>query len=216
MPDSDRHENSTKIAGKPTELNSGRTGLPWPVLVIALLALAGLLTFAWNIGSRLLDGSSKQSAERLEPAETEPDAPEEDNLEPVSILPQSARIPSEGTTILEKRPDEGAQVSGFGAAPVAQGADIASGYAMDLGKADSFFDLSKRFAVIVTDNGPENFQRLEPRAVLIDTVAGLEARLLVGPFEDEDSAAEACSVLALPEDIECQPTLFEGELIARQ
>ena len=87
---------------------------------------------------------------------------------------------------------------------------------MDLGAADSFIDLTRRFATIVAENGENNFLRLEPRAVLRETVNGLEARLLVGPFDSEAEAAEACEVLILREGVVCTAQPFEGELIARE
>jgi hypothetical protein len=190
-----------------------QSGLPWPVLILAALALTALLFFVWTIGARLMGDGQKDADARLSPAGQQT-AEEQDAAlaEPISILPEMP----EGTTIMEKQPDASTSINGFASAPVAQGADIASGYAVDLGKGLSFLELSKRFASIVEENGPENFRRLEPRAILIDTVTGLEARLLVGPFETERAASEACEVLLLPDQLGCKPTQFEGELIARQ
>lgn len=128
---------------------------------------------------------------------------------PISILPPQP----DGVTVIARQPGTSSPAP---AAPVAQGAEIASGFAMDFGSAQSFVELSRRFARIAEENGPANFVRLEPRAVLKETLAGLEARLLVGPFESERDAAEACEVLILPEGITCQARPFEGESIARE
>lgn len=138
---------------------------------------------------------------------------------PLSLLPDEPQ----GVTIIEKQadlPETDTAVNGTTlpnpAAPIAQGAEVASGFAMDLGSADAFLELSRRFAAISETNGPENFQRLEPRAILRDTVSGLEARLLVGPFQTEDAARDACSVLILDPGMECSPAPFAGELIPRR
>lgn len=89
-------------------------------------------------------------------------------------------------------------------------------YAMELGGAQSFSELSTRFARIAGQNAEAGFDHLEPRATLRDTLEGLEARLLVGPFATQADALAACGGLALPQDILCRAVPFEGEVIARQ
>ena len=175
------------------------------VIVTAILAVIGLIYF----GSVLV--SEYYAALRSNSINNTGGKDGEDSGEPISILPQ----PPGGVTIIEKQAELQAPVIAPGA-PIASGSQLAQGYGMELGFALSFSDLTNRFAKIVADNGPENFQRLEPRAVLTDTVTGLAAKLLVGPFDKEQDAKEACEVLLLPEDIVCVATRFEGELIARE
>jgi len=90
------------------------------------------------------------------------------------------------------------------------------GYAMNLGSAQSFSELSQRFAEIAAQNAELQFDRLQPRATLAETIDGLEAQLLVGPFESMEQAAQACANIALPSDIECRPAKFSGDLISRE
>lgn len=136
----------------------------------------------------------------------------EPETEPLSILPSEP----DGVTIVLKKPELERQVPQAVPAPVTQGADRAQGFAMDLGAAQSFSELSQRFARLAQTNAELGFDRLEPRAILIDTSAGLQARLLVGPFTNDAQAAQACANIALPAGIECQAVEFSGELIARE
>lgn len=131
---------------------------------------------------------------------------------PISILPDQP----DGVTIVLKKPEAEPQVLQAVSAPVAQGADRARGFAVELGAAKSFSELSRRFAGLARTNAELELDRLEPRAILVDTASGLEARLLVGPFDDHAAANEICSNIALPAGIECRPREFAGELIARE
>ena len=191
--------------GKPA-----RIPLPFTILIILLISGIALFTILFalqffytrdlgeTVPVTVSGGDQKQHVQ--------------DDGAPVSILPGEP----EGVTILEKQADAEGGSPVPPSAPVAQGAGIATGFAMDLGAADSFLELTRRFAAIVAENGENNFQRLEPRAVLRETVNGLEARLLVGPFDSEAEAADACEVLILEEEISCAAQPFEGELIARE
>lgn len=181
-------------------------GKTWPIWLLSALVVLALAGFVWILASQLFLNPQVREANQ----ETRTTSAEEGSA-PLSIIPEE----STGVTILEKQPETGNEGQATGLAPVAQGADIASGFAMDLGAADSFLELSRRFAAIADLNGPENFQRLEPRAVLRDTVNGLEAHLLVGPFETQKEASEACAILVLDEAMPCGTATFEGELIPR-
>jgi hypothetical protein len=143
-----------------------------------------------------------------------PDPVPEATGDPVPILPEEPA----GTTVLVKQPDREAQADRAlaAAAPVASGSQVANGYSLDLGAAQSFTELSRRFAEIARANQEIPFDALEPRATLKDTPEGLAARLVVGPFATEDEAASTCEQIALPAGIECKAAPFEGELIARQ
>jgi hypothetical protein len=134
--------------------------------------------------------------------------------DPVSILPQEP----EGTTVMVKQPDQeqADRPEPASAAPVATGSQVANGYSIDLGSAQSFTQLSRRFGEIARANQEIPFDTLEPRATLKDTAQGLEARLVVGPFPTEADARSACDQIALPAGVECRPAPFEGELISRQ
>ena len=132
--------------------------------------------------------------------------------EPVSLLPEEPA----GVMIVLKKPEAGDQVQQVAAAPVAQGADRAHGFAIELGAAQSFSELSRRFAGLAQANAELEFDRLEPRAILVDTSAGLEARLLVGPFDSRAVAESICGNIALPAGIDCRPAEFKGELISRE
>jgi hypothetical protein len=139
---------------------------------------------------------------------------------------QSAAAQSEGVTVLPRIREE----KEAAAAPVQQAAAIDEppatqaqpvtagelGYAIELGGARSFGELSKRFAAIAEANQEIAFDRMEPRVTLADTAAGVEARLLVGPFDSLVDAEETCAQIALPAGIGCRPTGFAGEVIARQ
>lgn len=184
---------------------SGKQKLPFLVKLLAVLAILGLLAFAGVIASQLLEKTSIYK-------DTSRQETENTSNEPISIIP----IKPDGITILEKQPELTTTSPQIALAPIAQGSEIASGFAMDLGASDSFFDLTRRFVDLSAANGVENFQRLEPRAVLRETVTGLEARLLIGPFETEPQAKEACNVLILPEGETCIAVIFQGDLIARE
>lgn len=198
---------------------SERKGKTWPIWLLVAALVTALAGFAWVLASQLFfTPVSNQQEARAPGSDQNVNAAgqqgEQDDGKPISILPEK-NGEDFGVTILQKQPetdDEGKPVT---LAPIAQGADIASGFAMDLGAADSYLELSRRFADIANVNGPENFRRLEPRAVLRETVTGLEARLLVGPFETRKEATEACAILVLDASLECLPTEFEGELIPR-
>ena len=188
-----------------TDSSKEASPIPLWLMALAVLVVIALVTFAWVIGRELVAG--KQKADTGSLTTTTPAASDDG---PLSILPREAG----GVTVVEKQPE--AVATPAIVAPIAAGAAVASGYAMDLGAAVSFIDLTARFHNIEMTNGPENFVRLEPRAVLRETDSGLEARLLVGPFDTENAAEEACSALELPDDLQCQPVLFEGEIIPRE
>jgi hypothetical protein len=126
-----------------------------------------------------------------------------------------AQVRQDGVTVALKKADPGRlaremlERAGGNETPVA-------GFAIDLGGAQSFSDLSARFARIAAENAELGLEKLHPRSVLRDTVDGLEARLLVGPFDSEAAAAAACATLALPADAECAPSAFGGVAIARE
>ncbi len=189
----------------------------WPIALAALVA-GFVFTLAIILTILPLLQPQKQ-AERIEPEPLEASQtsgnPNLTDLDaPISILPPQP----EGVTVLVKQPEpqstEGPLQSN--SAPVAGGSQLAIGFAMDLGAADSFSDLSGRFATIAEGNQEIPFDRLEPRATLRDTASGLEARLLVGPFGKLEEAEAACASIALPAGVDCQAQPFEGELIARQ
>ncbi|MCG6856680.1 MAG: SPOR domain-containing protein [Salaquimonas sp.] len=120
-----------------------------------------------------------------------------------------------GVTVLKRQPFDdtaGNSVKSVVKAPVT--APIA--YAVELGSATSFSQLSARFAEIARQNAEAGFENLEPRATLKETMEGLEARLLVGPFATHEDAAKACSGLSLPDGIICRTVPFEGERITRE
>jgi hypothetical protein len=139
---------------------------------------------------------------------------------------QSAGVQSEGVTVLPRIQEEKKAAT----APVQQAAAIDEqpsnqaqpvtagelGYAIELGGARSFSELSRRFAAIADANQEIAFDRMEPRVTLADTATGVEARLLVGPFDSLVDAEETCAQIALPSGIGCRPTGFAGEVIARQ
>ncbi len=196
----------TNIANKlQNPLQEKPAKLPLALKLIAGLAAIALIAFAGIVGLELLQKSEQQNQEAAT-------AIQESANEPVSILP----VEPGGVTILKKQPETDQQTAALPAAPIAQGADLASGFAMDVGAADSYLDLTRKFAELVEINGAENFQRLEPRAVLTETITGLEARLLIGPFETLEQATEACAILILQEGSTCLAEPFQGDLIARE
>jgi hypothetical protein len=152
--------------------------------------------------------------------------------DPISILPREP----DGVTVVTRQQaeerllpqDEGAsqpsQASGEEAplpalevsAPVAEGAEAIRGYAMELGSAISFAELSARFAEISDNHAEAGLDQLEPRATLRESAQGLRAFLLAGPFEAIEAASAACETLALPAGIECRAAPFEGQLISRR
>ena len=211
----DKENKGANGASNPPAAGKKPARIPLPFTILILLLVSGIVLFAIlfalqffytrNLGNSLpssVTGTQKESSSNAGG----------DDGAPISILPEQPG----GVTILEKQAESTGGGSAAPSAPVAQGAGIATGFAMDLGAADSFLELSRRFAEIVDENGENNFLRLEPRAVLRETVNGLEARLLIGPFDSEAEAADACSVLILAEDITCTAQPFEGELIPRE
>lgn len=130
--------------------------------------------------------------------------------EPIALVAPS------GVTVVEREPEVASVPQAPTAAPVAEGITNPSGFAIELGSALSFAELSARFARISSQNAEAEFDRLEPRVTLKDTQTGLEARLLVGPFGSAEEAGAVCAVLALPAGIACRAVPFEGELIARE
>ncbi|MFK7902521.1 MAG: hypothetical protein AB8B49_06725 [Nitratireductor sp.] len=221
MSDSQLNENKTdksgtkKVISDPVKSSSliPKNGLSKPVYFLIAALILGLAWFGFIILQELFaNGSKSKNNVSLSEGST--------SNEPVSILP---RAPA-GITILEKQ----AELENTTPSPqinVTSGASIGNKHALVLGKALSFAELSEQFAQIVITNGPDNFQKLEPRALLTETVNGLEALLLVGPFESEKLALEACEVLILPPQLtvdgtqvgtNCKTSVFEGELIARE
>ena len=121
-----------------------------------------------------------------------------------------------GVTVAVKQTDPKKSEPGALVLPDASASQKLPGFALDLGSAQSFSELSRRFAEIAAQNAELQFDALEPRATLTDTIDGLEARLLVGPFETLGQAIEACRNIALPSGIECKAVDFAGEKIARE
>lgn len=187
----------------------GFTRLAFTVLVILLVA--GLALFATLIAMQVMNAGRNIEPPKILSGDSKDGRNDTGSEEPLSILPSEPG----GVTILEKQAELEPAPPAI-AAPVAAGAGVATGFAMDVGAADSFLELTRRFATIVEENGSSNFNRLEPRAVLRETINGLEARLLIGPFETEKEAGEACAVLILEAPNACVTAPFEGELISRQ
>ena len=129
-----------------------------------------------------------------------------------------AATPSEpaGVTVLVKEPGTRRAETPILTAPAGGNAGLSANYAIDLGGAPSFDALSARFADIARLNAEIDFDQLEPRTVLRETLDGIEARLLVGPFDTISQARKVCGNIALPARVDCQPVRFAGELIARQ
>lgn len=167
------------------------------------LNLPFAMVFAALIALGLISAAVYFSVELLSP-------PPAERTDPVALLPREP----EGVTIALKQPEPEPQAPA--AAPVAAGAAAARGFAVDLGAAQSFSALSRRFAELAANNAELSFDRLEPRATLVDTDTGLQARLLVGPFGQAGEAETFCANIALPAEITCAPVPFAGELIARE
>ena len=121
-----------------------------------------------------------------------------------------------GVTVLDRQPYDRNASAPPPAPQAKRAAAVPSEFAMELGGAQSFSALSVRFAEIAGQNAEAGFDRLQPRATLKETMEGLEARLLVGPFQTRQAALAACNELALPRNILCRAVPFEGEAIARQ
>jgi len=142
---------------------------------------------------------------------------------PRPALPTPAQ--AGGVTVLAKQPAEGpprmsaprtSSIATPAGEATGEARSTAHGFAVELGKARSFAELSARFAAISRDNAEAGFDRLEPRATLVDTFDGLEARLLVGPFATKAEAQATCGQIALPAGIVCRAVPFAGERIARR
>ncbi len=134
---------------------------------------------------------------------------------PVDISPQTDQ--DAGVTVLAMQMPEKTVQAEPVYAPLPGSVVKAEGYAMELGSALSFAELSARFAQIVSlNNNIGAFDRLDPRAVLKDTMTGLEAILLVGPFETEADAGTACKAIRKPEGLGCTAVEFDGVLIDRE
>lgn len=212
MSDSQAKENTTaqlstkKIISDPVgkHLKLSVAKIPTIAYIIGAIAVIGLIWFAGllYVEYKSAQNNDKSSTERVSIENTKV---------PTSILPPAP----EGVTILEKQAELVVSVP-TPQISVTSGAIAGNGFAMELGSALSFSELSTRFANILSDNGVENFNKLEPRAVLTETVTGLEAKLLIGPFESEQLAIEGCEVLVLRLDVICKTSRFEGELIARE
>ena len=114
-----------------------------------------------------------------------------------------------GITVLTRKPYEPRVTASVAAEP-----ELA--YALELGAAKSFNELSARFATIANQNAESGMDRLEPHATLVETANGLEARLLVGPVATSVEAQATCASLALPQGVTCRVVPFSGERIARQ
>lgn len=174
--------------------------------VILAVTVAGLLVAA---GLFALAGYATMAPRTPPPAVKEAAAPQP--AEAAAATVAGDQPADDGVTVLARRPEEAAAVS-----PSAAQAAPGASWAIDLGGAISFSDLSRRFAEIAALNQEIPFDRLEPRAIIADSASGLEARLLVGPFAGETDAAAACESLALPGGVECRPHPFDGELISRE
>lgn len=172
-------------------------------IVTTVLACIGLVYFATILFDEYKNNDVSMTKETT--------TPNIETSEPMSILP----VEPEGITVLEKQAELEVG-SNNTTVPIAAPSQIVSGYAMEVGTALSFSELSRKFSQIVTANGIKNFNSLEPRAVLSETINGLQAKLLIGPFKDEASAGEACEVLILSDGTVCNTQIFEGELIARE
>ncbi|MGI9401378.1 MAG: hypothetical protein ACR2O0_09005 [Rhizobiaceae bacterium] len=130
----------------------------------------------------------------------------------ISVLPREP----EGVTVLNKRDEARLTAEPAIAIPEAEESTTATGFGISLGSAASFSALSKRFAEITETNAEMLLDQLEPRATLKDTENGLEAQLMIGPFDTLIDAQQACTSIALPSNIICIAEKFEGELIERQ
>jgi len=204
----DRHDNMTgnkpnnhlDSDGRHTTGKKSRNYYGLGLVFIAAIAVASLIIW-------LPINTSTQKTPQKMPRNSDAEV----TNAPISLIPETP----EGITIVEKMPERADLPNPALAAPIAQGASTASGYAMDLGSALSYIDLTTRFASIVELNAEQAFQSLEPRAMLNETQGGLQARLLVGPFTSFSEADQACKSTILPQTIKCRPGTFEGDLIAR-
>jgi hypothetical protein len=203
-------------------------------LIYAILGVTAVFFVAGAASTMLLNlqgerGSPPIRASATSLVQESAAAPQEEtNAAPQSADGQSGAPQAEGLTVLPRNPQEKQQAADT--APVQQAAAIDEppsvqpvpvtagelGYAIELGGARSFSELSKRFAAIAEANQEIAFDRMEPRVTLEDTPLGVEARLLVGPFDSLVEAEETCAQIALPSGIGCRPAAFAGELIARQ
>ncbi len=121
----------------------------------------------------------------------------------------------DGVTILHKEGGQ-AEPQAFPGTLIDRQTNPATGFAVDLGAAMSFSELSRRFADIERLNAEAGFENLQPRAIIADSASGIEARLLVGPFESIAAAQAICAAIALPDGVECNAREFAGEVISRQ
>ena len=138
-------------------------------------------------------------------------AVESREIEPIEVLPREP----DGVTIILKKQQGTPEVAAV-PNPAVENRPNRSGFAIHLGTAKSFSELSARFAEIGRINQELLLDELEPRATLEETQSGLEARLMVGPFETMDRARAVCANIALPAGVECEAGPFGGELIARE
>lgn len=192
---------AAKPGQDPTKKSSSRTSKRSGMTIAAGLLIFCILvagTFVFLFRDPLTTSLAKKPSQLAE-------------NEPISITPEHTG----GITVVEKMPErEQIEVSQF-PAPIAQGALAAQGYAIDLGSANSYLALSKRFANLVELNDSSSLNSLEPRVLLTETSTGLQARLLVGPIASFSDAQSTCESLKLPVGLGCKPSEFEGELIAR-
>lgn len=118
-----------------------------------------------------------------------------------------------GVTVKDKLDEERIQSSTGTPALINSNPSASTGFGIDLGAAPSFGELSRRFVEIAETNAEMLLDQLEPRATLSETTNGLEARLMIGPFETLEEAQTTCANIALPADIKCIARKFEGQPI---
>lgn len=180
------------------------------VILIAAAAFIGVAYFGTIVFTQL--NQTTDSSGDAQSVDQESSAKAADPEQPLSILPKEPA----GVTVIAKQPEEIQTVANNTRISVGLTNQLENGFAMEVGSALSFVELSGKFAKIAELNGKENFDRLEPRALLSETVDGLRAKLLIGPFKDEAAAKEACDVLILPAEETCSIQPFDGELIGRE
>ena len=164
----DKENKGANGASNPPAAGKKPARIPLPFTILILLLVSGIVLFAIlfalqffytrNLGNSLpssVTGTQKESS-----SNTGANTGGDDGA-PISILPEQPG----GVTILEKQAESTGGESAAPSAPVAQGAGIATGFAMDLGAADSFIDLTRRFATIVAENGENNFLHFMPADV---------------------------------------------------
>lgn len=206
----------------PDEARLRRRRLIYAILgVTAVFFVAGaastlLVSFQPRSGPSAINASAAALQQKPTPAAVD--------TEPAGE--QSAGAQAEGVTVLpriqeDQQTDANStqQAAAIDEPPSNQAQPVTAGelgYAIELGGARSFSELSRRFAAIAEANQEIAFDRMEPRVTLADTAAGVEALLLVGPFDSLVEAEETCAQIALPAGIGCRPTGFAGEVIARQ